>query len=238
MKSWFKSLQIKGFVMGVLVTIMASGTIMVVANSQTVSRNITYGVQVSLDGQVLQLPDDSQPFIMGNRTFLPVRAIADAVNLPVDFDASANMVHLGNRHAGLRRPLREAAPHFNSSNRIQAETTASLGGVTHQNAIRFDVNDSGTGFTTHNLDGQFRNLTFTFGGVDGAPNRNTTLRIIGDGVTLLEQTVNSNALPIQESVFVEGVRELRITVSRQSTVSLSFAEMQRAIPFGFIGYLE
>ena len=92
MKNWLKKLQIKGFVAGVLVAVLFSGTLLVVA--QTVSREITYGVRVNLDGQILQFAEDMRPFAMEGRTFLPVRALADALGLPVGFDPSTNTVYL------------------------------------------------------------------------------------------------------------------------------------------------
>ena len=234
MRNWVKKLQIKGFVAGVIVTIMLSGTIMAVA--QTVNRNITFGIRVNLNGQLLQLPADSQPFTMDGRTFLPVRALADAIELPVDFNSATNTVYLGNRFAGQRRPIQEVAPFFNNSGSVGSSwqifagtanrgLSSRMGGVEFSETIHFrTANSSGWRdlFTLHNLNAQFRNLTITAGGLDGTPNGTASLIIEGDGVELHRAIINSNALPTVHNVFVEGVRELRIRVVRESGGSVVY----------------
>ena len=82
---------IKGFVAGILVCIMIVGVVFA-SNAQV--REIFFGVQVSVNGQVQTFDEDMTPFIMDGRTFLPVRGIADALGVNVDFDTGANMVVL------------------------------------------------------------------------------------------------------------------------------------------------
>ena len=84
---------IKGFVAGFLVcAVMLS-----VVWSVSVMRELHFGVRVTHNGQVVSFDYDSRPFITENRTFLPVRAIADVLGVEVDFDPVTNMVYLGGR---------------------------------------------------------------------------------------------------------------------------------------------
>jgi len=83
--------ELKGFVAGIIFTIILSGTI-VTANPTT--QEMFFGVFVNLDGTFVSFEDDSRPFIMDGRTFLPVRAIADLFGADVDFDESTNTVLL------------------------------------------------------------------------------------------------------------------------------------------------
>ena len=81
----------KGYIAGFLTSIM----IMTMAWASTsVMRELHFGVNVTLDGQVISFDDDSMPFIAERRTFLPVRAIAEAVGLNVDFNPDTNTVIL------------------------------------------------------------------------------------------------------------------------------------------------
>ena len=75
----------KGFAMGVLVSVLLTGTV-VMANP--VTRELVFGVSVTLNGEALQLSEDNQPFIMGGRTYLPVAAIADALGFDVRWDGT------------------------------------------------------------------------------------------------------------------------------------------------------
>ena len=98
----------KGFVMGVLCTLVLSGTVLM-ANTQT--RELIFGVSVSFDGQAVQFDADSQPFTIDSRTFLPVRAIADIAGLGVDFDGATNTVILTSGGAGVaQQPTPTPAP--------------------------------------------------------------------------------------------------------------------------------
>jgi len=85
--------HIKGFVAGVLVMALLSVTL--IFASPAVVREIYYGIGVVLNGHVVQFDEDSQPFIMDGRTFLPLRAMAEMLGLPVGFDAEQNTVHVG-----------------------------------------------------------------------------------------------------------------------------------------------
>jgi len=82
---------IKGYIAGILTCIMLMGVVFA-SNAQV--REIFFGVQVSVNGEVQNFDEDMTPFIMDGRTFLPVRGIADALGVDVDFDAGANMVVL------------------------------------------------------------------------------------------------------------------------------------------------
>jgi len=73
------SKEIKGFIIGIIFSAMISGTVFAVA------REIFFGVEVTFNGVAAEFDEDSQPFIMDGRTFLPVRAIADLVGLNVRF---------------------------------------------------------------------------------------------------------------------------------------------------------
>jgi len=87
--------RIKGIVVGFLLCALLSTSVMVMATPRTETRQITYGVRVNFNGQLVQFDADSQPFVMGGRTFLPLRAVADLLDLPVNFDPNTNTAYLG-----------------------------------------------------------------------------------------------------------------------------------------------
>ena len=95
MREWLKRLQIKGFVAGVLVTVMLSGTLLVVASQGGVMREIFYGVGIVVNGQRWNPPADMVPFIADGRTFLPVRGIAELLDVPVEWHGPTQTVYIG-----------------------------------------------------------------------------------------------------------------------------------------------
>jgi hypothetical protein len=213
--------RIKGIAIGFILCAILSAGAMVMASTQTVVREITYGVGVVLNGQAVQFDYDSRPFVMGGTTFLPLRTLAELLDLPVDFDPATNTVFVGNRHAGQRRPLNEVAPFFDSGGgthaRVQAEGTVTMGGMDYQNALTYwrsgrNISPRGTvtPFSLHNRNGQFRMLTGYVGRVDGTNMRSATMTIFGDDRVLATYEIQARDLPIPISVFVEGVQNLRI----------------------------
>ena len=214
--------RFKGYLAGILTMTLIFASIMVVA-AQVQTRNvtITYGVSVNLHGQILDFDEDSRPFIMDGRTFLPVRAIADAVGLPVDFDAGTNTVILGRRDT--RTPLQEAAPFFDrypnqewghSNGGVSRVNAANMGALEYNDVLLFSRNrtSGGTQFSLHNLEGQFRFLSGYMGRVDGSAMRNITVNFIGDGRLLQSYDLIAADMPTSFNIFVEGVRQLRIEV--------------------------
>ena len=248
MKEKMKKLQLKSYVAGFLTCLLFFGSTLAFANTQTVTREITYGVRVNLNGQLMQFDEDARPFVMGGRTFLSVRDIAEAVNLPVHFEPSTNTVYLGNRFAGRRTPLREAAPFFDRSPNIDFQDnwtavgfheSVTMGGVSFNNPLSFRRSSTaaGTQFTLHNLNGQYRVFSGYMGRHDGSWMEDVTVAIRGDGVLLQSFNLRATDMPTPFSLFVEGVHQLRIevTFSRDSGRGLGF---ERVANYAIIGYLE
>jgi len=88
-----KKEHLKGFVAGILLMAMLSATL--VFASSGITREIHYGISVVLNGQAVQFDEDSRPFVMDNRTFLPLRAMAELLGLPIEFDFGTNTAYLG-----------------------------------------------------------------------------------------------------------------------------------------------
>ncbi|MCL2286190.1 MAG: stalk domain-containing protein [Firmicutes bacterium] len=86
-----KVAMLKGIVVGVLVTVLLTGTV-VMANP--VTRNLVFGITVTVNGEEVDFAEDSLPFVMGNRTFLPVAAMAEIFNFQVSWDRETNTANL------------------------------------------------------------------------------------------------------------------------------------------------
>lgn len=90
--------KIKGLVAGVMIGLcVAGGSVM--AKNATVKEDITYrNIKITIDGERIR-PKDSEgkavePFIIDGTTYLPVRAIAEALDLEVEWDNKTNTVEL------------------------------------------------------------------------------------------------------------------------------------------------
>ena len=96
--------RLQGMAIGVLATVLLLGTVTALANTQTVTRQITYGIGVILNGQTVDFDEESRPFVMDGRTFLPLRTLSELLELPIDFDPATNMAIVGMPPAGPPAP--------------------------------------------------------------------------------------------------------------------------------------
>ena len=84
--------RFQGFIAGVLVTVMLIATL---ALANPVTREVFYGVSVVVNGVRQNFDEDMIPFISEGRTFLPVRGIAEALGVPVNWDGYTQTVYVG-----------------------------------------------------------------------------------------------------------------------------------------------
>jgi len=233
----------KGFVLGVVATIMLSGTI-VMANP--VTRELLFGVRVSLDGNLLQFDEDAQPFTMDGRTFLPVRAVADAAGLDVDFDASTNTVLLTTGQQAVTPPTNDGPAAVSAGpagallsvlpdSRVSWERvtigrqivrngeTMSIGNRQFANSVPNTLSHSNQGNLFHfDLNGEYTLLTGYVGAVNDAgtaqsrQNAIARVRFFADGLQVEEFTFRYGDEAIPVSINVAGVN--RLTVEFQGNI--------------------
>ena len=84
----------KGFFIGFVLALMLSSTTALIANSGVV-REIFFGVNIVLNGNVIEFEEDARPFIIDGRTYLPARAFSEALGIAVDWDETTSTVILG-----------------------------------------------------------------------------------------------------------------------------------------------
>lgn len=104
-----KKEKTKGFVMGVMVTVLLMSTVTVFANSISRTITVTYNnIRLVVNGEEV-IPRDGagnivEPFIYEGTTFLPVRAVANALGQDVGWDAETQTVFIGSGSAASQQP--------------------------------------------------------------------------------------------------------------------------------------
>jgi len=88
--------RVMGAVIGAALTIVLMTVIPIVArvSQETITVNFN-NIQVAVDGQNVQ--SDYEPFIFQDRTYLPIRDVANAMGFDVAWDGATNTVHLTSR---------------------------------------------------------------------------------------------------------------------------------------------
>lgn len=85
--------ELKGFVCGVVATTLVAGGAAFAAGQWKTIDVIENDITVMVDGK--QVTESN--FVYNDRTYLPLRAVAEAVGKPVYYDESTNMAYIGNK---------------------------------------------------------------------------------------------------------------------------------------------
>ena len=106
----------------------------------------------------------------------------------------------------------ETVPPFQREGSTTIVDSVNMGGNTYGHAIRVQVhNFSLTGSTSHNLNGEFYQLSGYIGHVQGTSARNAVISFYGDGTYIDSWNIIGGELPINITVNVTAVRLLRIS---------------------------
>lgn len=174
-----------------------------VKNIQAVFKNI----KICVDG-VEMTPRDTagkevEPFIYNGTTYLPVRAVGEAVGKEVSYDGSTNTVYLGK--SGQVQYLGQQVKKYQGDAR---EETVTMGGNKYTNGLSLHI----YGYNAYyNLNGLYNSISGVYGMQDGtSDDYECTLNFYGDGRLLKSLTVKGGQLPKNFAVDVSGVAQLKI----------------------------
>lgn len=103
----------KGFAIGFIAAALMFSTVIPAVASTVRQLNATYkDIKITLDGTEI-IPKDAQgnvvePFIAGGTTYLPIRAVANALGLDVEWDGTTNTVVLAHKNLDIHNGERYA----------------------------------------------------------------------------------------------------------------------------------
>ena len=100
--------RLQGLIAGMLIGALITGGAVIAANTTTLYDVLMNGIKTVVDGRELQPTDANgnivEPFIYNGTTYLPVRAVANAIGKPVYWDGPDYTVYLGNTDGKLEYP--------------------------------------------------------------------------------------------------------------------------------------
>lgn len=99
--------NVKSYVAGILTAAIIGSATIAVAGAQIKKTVDVYynGIKICIDGKNIHPKDANgnsvDPFIMDGTTYLPVRAVADAIGYGVNWDANTQTVSLNKNHSSV-----------------------------------------------------------------------------------------------------------------------------------------
>ena len=85
----------KKYIVFCLVFVIAYTTVFTAFSAGGITKEIFYnGIKVVIDGKQATFDENSQPFVMDGTTYLPLRAMGNALGKEVSYDAGSNTAYL------------------------------------------------------------------------------------------------------------------------------------------------
>lgn len=190
------------------------------------SKNVTVfpGVNIFVNDQKINPTDAKgnpvEAFIYEGTTYLPVRAVSQALDLPIQWEGTSKSVYIGS-HTG-DKPAAWVADmdYFDKSRDWDTGGTIKDNlGNEHQHCIQVSGKWRG-GSVTYKLNAQYTKLTGVyFQKYEYRSDNGGTLSIYADGEKLWEGEMNAGIDPISFNVDVTGVLELKLAISNYHDVA-------------------
>lgn len=216
--------KLRPFLLGVLTTLLVIGMVVpALAATVTKSIEVRSGVRVFIDDQEL-IPKDAkgnpvEVFLYNGTTYLPARAISEAVGKPIQWDGSVQGVYIGKHSCDTPIGYLSQMDYFMTTGRcgwnFDGITKDNLGNE-HTHSISSGAAPgyfNSTCGITYKLNAQYSRLTASFYQKYNYREQNNygaTLIISGDGKQLWQGIMGPGIDPVAIDVDVTGVLELTL----------------------------
>lgn len=176
-------------------------------------KNITVyyqDIKIVVDG-IKQNPS-AEPFIYNGTTYLPVRAVGEALGEKVNWDQNTKTVTIGENPTGTKYLLEVCPPYQNGvfNTALKNCYLGSNGDYFLMAGEKYTNGIAESARTLYfNLKGQYKEMTLTLGPVDGSGSP-ALVRFVVDGTTVAEYDVETGDMPKDITVPLNYGKQLRI----------------------------
>lgn len=233
--------KIKGFAIGTLTTLflLSSSAVFAAPVSKQISA-VYNNIKLVVNGNAVTPKDadgvDVEPFIYNGTTYLPVRAVSDALGQQVEWDGKTSTVYIGKKPEGTATPL-TSIPYA----RLKSDTNLSIdkfndtafnvAGKKYFKGISFSTANYGGNKAeiVYNTNSMYKKLTGIFGIDDYGKNygnRVASLTIIGDGKELFATDPTHPGDIVNVNVDITNINQLTIQFKYDDRINPSFVDPQ------------
>lgn len=196
--------KVKYVTCGVVAGAMLMTTAPAIASQATKSISATYNnIKIVVDGRQVTTDSHNEPFIYNGTTYLPVRAVGEAVGKAVTWDGATNTVYLGdNPVSDNGQYLVDVCPPYQNGRTYE---TVKMAGKTYMKALGVENGSP----ALINLDGKYTTMEFVLGHGDGF-DEEEEYNFYVDGVLVKTITLEKGQMPTQYSIPLNYGLQLKI----------------------------
>lgn len=213
--------RLKGLVTGLLIgSTIAGGTVW--AGTGMKSIDVLYdNIKIYMDGELVEPKDANgqkvEPFIYNGTTYLPVRAVGNAIGKDVSWDGVEKVVYLGAKPGDDENWLNVCAPYQYTGckeYRLTNNEYFTMSGKKYTNGYTLYLwNPNSTAEALYNLNGQYNSLSFTVGHIDNTKNATAKLNIYLDGIIAFEKELRYDDVAQKVTVPLNGALQMKIKLT-------------------------
>ncbi|MBO5409207.1 MAG: NPCBM/NEW2 domain-containing protein [Clostridia bacterium] len=228
---------LKGYFIGVLSTVLLLGCVAYAASTTKTIEAIYNNIKIYVDGIKVDSKDANgntvEPFIYNGTTYLPVRAVGEAVGKPVTWDGATQSVYLG-AVPGEKQFLTDICEPFQTksydgSYNSNNGRSFKMAGKSYSNGFAMQgpgFNSAIDCYAIYNLDGKYQTMSFVAGHIDNTRiDDDAELSIYIDDKLYKQHTIKVDALPQKYSVPLNGALKVKIELKTNSTSLYGIADI-------------
>lgn len=198
-----------GVVMGAMLATAVPATAAQVTKSISVAYN---NIKIVVDGQQVSTDKSNEPFIYNGTTYLPIRAVGQAVGKQVSWDGRTNTVYLGNSPvANGEQYLVDVCPPYEKGS-IRLADSVVMQGKSYLKTIWLNKYQNRPGYALFNLDGQYETLEFDLGHVDNEEDDEILFNIYLDGALAKTYSMTKEERVTHYVVNLDNALQMKIEV--------------------------
>lgn len=191
---------------------VGAGVSMTSKNVDIYFRNI----KMVVDGVEVDTP--AEPFIYNGSTYLPVRAVGEALGKEVNWDGDTSTVYIGKVPGAEENWMTKLPPYQVYKGKLydgsDPKASFEVAGVTQ--TLGVDLWESwGNGFAIWNTNTQYKSMTFTIGHV-GDNTKNGTLEVYLDSEYTTEYELKYDAAPKTITINLNYAPNVKLQVKGES----------------------
>lgn len=221
--------KIKGTIAGLLIGSTVTGGIAFAKTGSETIEAFYKNIKIYVEGVLIDPKDANgnivEPFIANGTTYLPVRAVGEALNKQVSWDGTTNSVYIGEK-PGEKQYLMDVCPPY-QKNEYEEYTTKNgksftMSGTKYTNGF---VLDYSSGYALVNLNGNYSSMTLTLGHVDGSHDGDTTVNFYIDDELVTDVVVEGKGIAKKYTIPLRGGLQLKITREKGSNSYTGFGNI-------------
>lgn len=213
--------KVKGVIAGLLIgSTIAGGSVWAATGMQTIDVSFD-NIKIFMDGEQIDPKDATgqtvEPFIYNGTTYLPVRAVGNAIGKEVSWDGVNKVVYLGAKPGDVENWLNVCGPYQYGGGdeyRLEDNKYFEMSGKKYTNGfvLKDITSKDDDRWALFNLDGKYNSLTFTVGHIDGKAAANAKMNIYLDGVIAYTKELKYDDVAQKVTIPLNGALQMKITV--------------------------